>query len=445
MLKYVAVFHSPCPPSASIKRPKTDTLGPLLTFNKYRVTWGVLLLVFKTVFKRKETRESLLTYIEKLSVQLPIFDFYGKVFPSNGMKLLVVSIYVEILNLLNEAIVYYRSNHLRQLRDAVLRPVETKFDKYIQRIEGEVEKLKELKEAAHVAQQADIKEFLESTGQIVARLHDDLNKSITAFSSCFALLDARIENIARQSSSMYNFQAVNHSLTLTEVLLPAALTADEQLSIVRKHHFDLSPKDHWYENGVLKAFDNWSTYGRIELLWIGGRSGNQDTWVTEMSVDLIDALQMQDLTLLHVFCDTEEDHITTTTTLMKRLIAQLLDCHPEIPFRQPRTYNVRRFRRATTFTRLWTIFEALVGEITNNVFILIDRIEDCESDSNSDEDADADFSHQLLPYLMGLASEAEHVSVIVTSTDEPPESLIEEEELRYFYRDTRRSRGKREG
>jgi hypothetical protein len=410
---------------------------------EYRMTYGALLLVFKTVFKRKETQESLLVYIQKLSARLPIVDFYSKVFPSNGMKIVVVSIYVEILNLLNEAIVYFRSNHLRQLRDAVLRPVETKFDICVQRIEAEVDKLHELKEAAHVAQQADIKELLESTGQVVGRLYDNLNHSMTAFGSCLALLDARIENIANQSSSIHNFQAVNHTLALIEVLLPATSTADEQLSLVRKQRFDLSPKDHWYENGVLKAFDDWSGYGRNELLWIGGRSGNQDTWVTEMSIDLIDALRMQELTLLHVFCDMTDNPITATT-LIKRLIAQLLDRHPDIPFRQPRMYNARRFRHATTFSRLWTIFEALVSELTNSVFVLIDRIEDCEPDSYLDGGGGADLLHQVLPYLMGLASEAEHVSVIVTSTCEPPETLIREEELRYFYRDTRKSRGKRE-
>lgn len=410
---------------------------------EYRITYGVLLLVFKTVFKRKETQESLLAYIQKLSSRLPIVDFYGKVFPSNGMKILVVSIYVEILNLLNEAIVYYRSNHLRQLRDAVLRPVETKFDKCIQRIEAEVEKLFELKEAARVAQQADFKELLESTGQVVGSIYDNLTHSMTAFGSCLALLDARIENITDQSSSMYNFQVINHSLTLTEMLLPTASTASEQLSIVCKQRFDLSPKDHWYENGVLEVFNEWSRYGRIELLWIGGRSGNQDTWITEMTLDLIEALRTQNLTLIYIFCNTA-DNTMTATMLMKRLIAQLLDCHPEVPFRQPKTYNIRRFRRATTFKQLWNIFESLISELTNDVFILIDRIENCNVESDL-ESGDVDLLHQLLSYLMGLTTDAEHVNVIVTSLYEPPEALIEEAELRHFYRDTRKSRVKREG
>ena len=162
-----------------------------------------------------------------------------------------------------------------------------------------------------------------------------------------------------------------------------------------------------------------------------------------MSIGLIDALQMQDLTLLHVFCNTMEEPITVTT-LLKRLIAQLLDRHPDIPFRQPKKYNIRRFRRATTFARLWTIFETLISELASNVFILIDRIEDCDAECDSDGSGSTGLTQQLLPYLMGLASEAEHVSIIVTSTYKAPEALVQEEELRPFWRDTRKSRGKRE-
>jgi hypothetical protein len=113
--------------------------------------------------------------------------------------------------------------------------------------------------------------------------------------------------------------------------------------------------------------------------------------------------------------------------------------------RRAQLYNVRRFRRATTFTWLWNIFEALVSELTRSLFVLIDRIEDCDAESDSDGSDCADLSSQLLPYLMGLVSETEHVSVIVTSTYEPPEAFIGELELRHFYLDTQKSRRKREG
>lgn len=411
---------------------------------EYRITYGALLLVFKTVFKRQETQESLMAHIQKLNNKLPIIDFYSTLFPTHRVKTSVVAIYVEILRLLDEAIVYYQKNHLRQLRDAVLRPVETKFDKCVQRIENEADKLMELKEAAHLAQQADMKEYLESTGHVVARLHDNLTQSMTAFSACLSLMDARIESISQQASTMHRFQAVNHSLALTEVLLPTDLTAHEQLSAVRKQRFDLSPKDHWYENGVLRAFQVWSAHGRMELLWIGGGSGNQDTWVTEMSIHLIDALQTQEVTLLQVFCEAFDERITSTS-LIKHLIAQLVERHPEIPFRKPEKYNVRRFRQATSFKSLWSIFESLVNDITSSVFILIDRIEGCATGLDNDEDDCTDLTEQVLPHLIGFAHDVEHVSVIVTSRYGPPEELVGGDDLRYFYLDTRKSRGRREG
>jgi hypothetical protein len=111
---------------------------------------------------------------------------------------------------------------------------------------------------------------------------------------------------------------------------------------------------------VIDAFTTWSSHGRSELFWIGVRAGHQDTWVTEMSVDLVDALRLQDLTLLHSFCDEN----TTPATLMKIIVAQLPDNHPDIPFSQLAKYNARRFRRATTFARLWTRVDSLASFTT---------------------------------------------------------------------------------
>lgn len=164
-----------------------------------------------------------------------------------------------------------------------------------------------------------------------------------------------------------------------------------------------------------------------------------------MSIHLIDALKTQELTLLHIFCGAGDEHINATS-LIKRLIAQLIECHPDIPFRQPEKYNARRFRRATSFKSLWIIFETLINEIASSVFVLIDRIEDCAAETDDNEEGDcADLTHQLLPHLMGLSNDAEHVSIIVTSKYGPPEELIGEEDLSYFYLDTRKSRGRREG
>ena len=58
---------------------------------------------------KKEREESLTAYIEHIGPRLPLMDFYKTVFPTNAMKACIARMYVAIMKLLEEAIVYYRS------------------------------------------------------------------------------------------------------------------------------------------------------------------------------------------------------------------------------------------------------------------------------------------------------------------------------------------------
>ena len=72
-----------------------------------------------------------------------------------------------------------------------------------------------------------------------------------------------------------------HSRTLQDSLLAEGYDAEDELEIVTSRQYQLSQKDHWENNGVLDVILSWSQEGRDSLLWVGGSSGNQDTWVTE--------------------------------------------------------------------------------------------------------------------------------------------------------------------
>lgn len=99
---------------------------------EYTVTLGMLLILFKvghvnvwrvdkltieiqSVNTKREREESLAVYLEQLSFQLPVVDFYEKVIPTNRMKVTVATIYVELMNLLDEALLYYRSGRLSKI------------------------------------------------------------------------------------------------------------------------------------------------------------------------------------------------------------------------------------------------------------------------------------------------------------------------------------------
>ena len=209
-----------------------------------------------------------------------------------------------------------------------------------------------------------------------------------------------------------------HSRTLQDSLLAEGYDAEDELEIVTSRQYQLSQKDHWENNGVLDVILSWSQEGRDSLLWVGGSSGNQDTWVTELSADTIIALQPQLVTVLFVFCTQRGNQPITPLGLVRRLIVQLLDTYPELAYQNPETCSLSKFQKSVSFGQTWRIFEALATGV-QNLFLIIDRIEECEADEQ------ADLVHQLLPRLIGFGRRNENASVIVTSIFNPPDEVSE--------------------
>lgn len=211
---------------------------------------------------------------------------------------------------------------------------------------------------------------------------------------------------------------IKHSRTLQDSLLAEGYDAKDELEIITSRQYQLSQKDHWENNGVLNVILSWSQEGRDALLWVGGSSGNQDTWVTELSADIIIALQPQLVTVLFVFCTQRGNQPITPLGLVRRLIVQLLDTYPELAYRNPETCSLSKFQKSVSFGQTWRIFEALATGV-QNLFLIIDRIEECEADEQ------ADLVHQLLPRLIEFGRRNENASVIVTSIFNPPDEVSE--------------------
>ena len=209
---------------------------------------------------------------------------------------------------------------------------------------------------------------------------------------------------------------IKHSKALQDSLLPEGYDAEDELEIITSRQYQLSQKDHWENNGVLNIILSWSQEGRNGLLWVGGSSGNQDTWVTELSADIITALQPQLVTVLFVFCTQRGNQPVTPLGLVRRLIVQLLDTHPELAYQNPETCSLSKFQKSVSFGQTWRIFEALATGV-QNLFLIIDRIEECEADEQ------ADLVHQLLPILIEFGRRNENASVIVTSIFNPPDEV----------------------
>jgi hypothetical protein len=235
---------------------------------------------------------------------------------------------------------------------------------------------------------------------------------------------------------MGTFEMIKYAQSLQAALLSSPMDiywdVEGSLSRVVSRGFRLSPKDHWENNGILENLIVWSHNGPSAdqqsgpLLWVGGQSGNQDTWVTELSADIVQAFISQPITLLHVFCsDLAASSIAPTPIrLVKVLITQLLTLHPHLAYENPAFYSLHRFQHAITFPQIWQIFDSLVTNVPD-CFFVIDRIEECVADEQ------ADLTHHLLPSLTRLLRRSPGSRAIVTSIYEPPEELwgLEDENL----------------
>lgn len=216
---------------------------------------------------------------------------------------------------------------------------------------------------------------------------------------------------------------------LTDAISPEGWDSEQQLALILRRGFCLSPKDRWEENGILDKLLAWSTNEKASLLWIGGSSGNQDPWVTELSTDMVQALQAQLLTLTYVFCSDNPSQNLTPIRLLKGLIVQMLTLNPLLAYQHPEIYNPENFKRALSFGQVWRIFEQLALKIPN-LFIIIDRVEECQVDEL------ADLNTNLLPSLVELAGKTDHVRIIITSVFYPPDTLRGNVALEDIYIDT---------
>lgn len=212
---------------------------------------------------------------------------------------------------------------------------------------------------------------------------------------------------------------ITHSQGLQDVLIAsdpdAYWDAGDAFARIEAQGFQLSQKDRWENNGILEYILEWSSTP-YSVLWVGGSSGNQESWVTELSIDIAHVLMLRRVNVVYLFCSdfTENTEILTPKRLVQSLVCQLLEMHPEIPYGNASYFSSTRFRNTKTFSGMWKVFESLVMSL-GEIFILVDKIEACVVDDT------ADLRNDLIPSILKLAKNAPGVRGIITSVYEAPE------------------------
>jgi hypothetical protein len=240
-------------------------------------------------------------------------------------------------------------------------------------------------------------------------------------------------------------QAISSAQSILDVFLPSEEDVYDEQELWRHASFRLSPGDHWERNGILDQLYRWSQFNDPVFFCVGP-FGSKHSWVTPFSLDLIPMLQSAKVTLTFALCDrpgnsrNADRSAWSPTTLVKRLLGQLLEQEPSIFFRYREIFNARSFEKARDFPAVWRLFDQIVVRL-DILFVIIDRVNAC----TGPDDMKVSLGSDVLRSLVALARRRQgKLKLVITSAEKPPLVLCEALKLKYAYISTQRSPHRRE-
>ena len=311
--------------------------------------------------------------------------------------------------------------------DALTANVKYDFCKSIQKVQSSWKTLRIIIQAASSAMQMDMHELLRDQTTVVEYIADQsliMASNITSLKSSLDALqlnqDSKVffdewQRTDIFAAGMHAFQVRLWSDSLINTLLPSNRTAREELKLWQGREFRLSPKDHWKVNGILDYLEQCNSQPHASILIVLGPTCDRDSWVTEFTLDTIQAFQVQSELVIFVMCDRMGREHYTPVVLIKTIICQVLEQRPTLILEDPEIFNSRLFEKTGEFTQSCELLGRMVARL-NSIAILIDRIDRCQPDL-SDPEAD------LFRFFVQLIQmHRKRTKIIVTST----EPLLEE-------------------
>ncbi|KAF6781426.1 pfs domain-containing protein, partial [Colletotrichum sojae] len=121
-----------------------------------------------------------------------------------------------------------------------------------------------------------------------------------------------------------------------------------------------------------------------QVLWLHGNPGTgKSTMAIFLTEELSQAFSTTERrTLAYFFCDSAFDTRKTATSVVRGLLLQLVQQHPQLLDRLLPKYNERGAELFRSFDALWTIFmELAADEKTGRKYCIIDALDECDEES----------------------------------------------------------------
>jgi hypothetical protein len=166
---------------------------------------------------------------------------------------------------------------------------------------------------------------------------------------------------------------------------------------------------------MLRRLKEWKVLPLPSILGVLGPALSRDSWVTEFSLDMINASRIENKLTVFALCDRPYNHSYTSFDIVKIMICQLVEQQPKLCIDRADIFSKRIFGRVQNFNHACQLLDTIVARLPS-LTLLIDRVDRVKNDHTA---------NNLIGFLSDLVGRYQRkVQIIITSADRPSKQLL---------------------
>lgn len=361
------------------------------------LAWGGFRLLLHLGLEQFEMLDRIIDSFDQIFLLIGRVQLYDTMFGTNRLQLGIETLYQHIIDFTQRAIRYLKKGRLGRLGASLWSPYQAEFQEVYMKIKAFADLVEKEASLAHMcASDEQIRDIqcrlkqLTSTADTMLKQVNDL-RSYQISAQCFredCLNGERVQLARKLTKIIAATDFVDNAVTL--------------LFTSRKY----LPEDgcRWIlSNPIFLRWKNTSEPNFLALT--GGRGTGKFILASFISTHLLEDPQIGKRVIWFYSVLWEEESLTPAL-ILRCLIAQLLQKHPDVLARQSPPYYKKRFKAAKGLKELYTLFVDIVSKV-GKIFIVIDALDSCPNNAT------------LAENLIQLCESRLPVKILITAMEDP--------------------------